>query len=203
MNMLLDELPTEVFIDGVQYDLNYDFRYSVMFEMLMMDDTVDDKEKLIKALHLYYGDNIPSNIEEATEKIMWFYRCGKEQTRKEKRRRRQAQSKERCYDFDYDDAYIYTAFLQQYGVDLQDENLHWWKFRAMFQSLSEETEFVKIMGYRSIKITQNMTKSQKDFYTDMKRIHALPLPKSEEAKIDAIAAALMNGGDVSALLSGR
>lgn len=203
MNMLLDELPTEVVIDGVQYDLNYDFRISVMFEMLMFDDSVDDVEKLKKALVLYYGNHIPSNIEEAVEKIMWFYQCGKERSAKKKRRRKKAASNDRYYDFDFDDAYIYSAFLQQYGVDLQDEEIHWWKFNAMFKSLSEETEFMKIMGYRSIKITSDMTKSQKDFYSDMKRIHALPIPKTEEAKVNAIAAALMNGGDVAGLLSGR
>jgi len=202
MNMLLDELPTSVVIDGIQYDLNFDFRYSVMFEMLMFDDEIGDTDKLKKALKLYYGDHIPKDINQATDKIMWFYRCGKEETQKTRRRKRSGSS-ERYYDFDHDDAYIYSAFLQQFGVDLQDEDLHWWKFKAMFQSLSEETEFVKIMGYRSIKITQNMTKSQKDFYLDMKRIHALPLPKTEVDKIKAIEAALMNGGNVSALLKGR
>ena len=202
MNMLIDELPTSVDIDGIQYDLNCDFRYSVMFEMLMFDDEVSETDKLKKALKLYYGNRIPKNVEKAVEKIMWFYRCGKEPPQKAKRRRRE-RGNDRCYDFDHDDAYIYAAFLQQFGVDLQDEVLHWWKFKAMFQSLSESTEVVKIMGYRNIKITQDMTKSQKDFYLDMKRIHALPLPKTEVDKIKAIEAALMNGGDVSALLAGR
>ena len=59
MNMLLDELPTSVVIDGIQYDLNFDFRYSVMFEMLMFDDEIGDTDKLKKALKLYYGDHIP------------------------------------------------------------------------------------------------------------------------------------------------
>lgn len=200
MNMLLDVLPTTVVIDGVQYDLNSDFRYSVMFEMLMFDDEVSDTDKLQKALKLYYGNRIPKNIEQAVDKLMWFYRCGKEEPQKPKRRKR-SRSVDRYYDFDYDAAYIYTAFLQQFGVDLQDEQLHWWKFKAMFQSLSDTTEFVKIMGYRSIKIDQNMTKTQKDFYSEMKRIHALPLPKTEVDKIREIEAALMNGGDVSALLT--
>ena len=202
MNMLLDELPTSVVIDGIQYDLNFDFRYSVKFEMLMLNDEIGDTDKLNKALKLYYGDHIPKNISQAIDKIMWFYRCGKEESHKTRRRKR-SESIERCYDFDYDYAYIYAAFFQQFGVDLQNDDLHWWEFMAMFKSLSEDTAFIKIVGYRSIKITQNMTKSQKDFYLDMKRIHALPLPKTEVDKIKAIEAALMNGGNVSALLKGR
>ena len=199
MNMLLDALPTWVDIDGVQYDLNSDFRISVMFEMLMFDDTVTERDKLQKALYLYYGNRIPPNIEKAVEKIMWFYNCGVK-TKKKRRRRNRSSTADRVYDFDFDDAYIYAAFLQQYGVDLQDEEIHWWKFKAMFKALSEDTEFVKIMGYRSITITSNMTKSQKDFYTEMKRIHALPLPQAEVDKAEKIAKALLNGGKVSGLL---
>lgn len=202
MSMLLDDLPTSVVIDGVQYDLNFDFRYSVKFEMLMFDDEIGDTDKLNKALELYYGDRVPKNISQAIDKIMWFYRCGQEKNQKTRRRKR-SESIERYYDFDYDYGYIYTAFLQQFGVDLQNDELHWWKFMTMFKSLSEDTAFVKIVGYRSIKITQNMTKPQKDFYLDMKRIHALPLPKTEVDRIKAIEAALMNGGNVSALLKGR
>ena len=39
----------------------------------------------------------------------------------------------------YDDDYIYSAFLSQYNIDLQDiKHLHWWKFKAMFKSLNED-----------------------------------------------------------------
>lgn len=199
MNMLIDELPTMAVIDGVSYDFNSDFRISIMFEMLMMDTEVADADKLDYALHMFYGDSIPVNLDAAVDYIMWFYRCGKEENKALAAR---AASRKRIYDYEYDDGYIYAAFLQQYGVDLQDEQMHWWKFRAMFLSLKDDTEFVKIMGYRSIKITSSMSKSQKEFYENMKRIHALPSPKNEVDKTNAIADALMNGGDVSALLGG-
>ena len=56
------------------------------------------------------------------------------------------------------------------------------------------------MGYRATQITKNMTQSQKEFYTEMKRRYALPISKDEAQKNQDIAAALMNGGDVSKLL---
>lgn len=45
-----------------------------------------------------------------------------------------------------------------------------------------------------------MPKEQKAFYRKMKRIHALPLPKDEQEKQDAITEALMNGGDLTGLV---
>ena len=200
MNMLIDELPTSVFVDGVSYKINTDYRISIMFEIMMFDPDLTDKQKLEKALILFYTDRVPENIEEAINKIMWFYRCGKEDN--DTRKRKITAEHKRVYDYDHDDSYIYAAFLQQYGVDLQDEMLHWWKFKAMFRSLRDDIEFSKIMGYRSIKITSNMTKSQREFYTEMKRIHALPALKSEVDKVKKLEEVLLNGGDVSSLLTG-
>lgn len=73
-------------------------------------------------------------------------------------------------------------------------------FRALFWGLDETCEFVKIMGYRGMKIPAKMPKEQKAFYRKMKRIHALPTPKDEKEKQDAITEALMDGGDLSGLL---
>ena len=105
------------------------------------------------------------------------------------------------YSFEHDDRYIYAAFLSDYGIDLQDvEDLHWWKFRAMFLALNDSCEFKKIMGYRSMKITSKMSKEQRAFYEKMQRIHALPIPDDEQEKYDAITKALMGDGDLTGLL---
>lgn len=198
-NILIDELPQSVFVDGEEFEIITDFRTSILFELLMQDDEVEDTEKTVKALHLYYPE-IPENIEAAVEAILWFYGCGKEKTGK-KRENQAARSRERIYSFDYDDDYIFAAFLRQYGVDLQSiEYLHWWKFRAMFNSLTDDNQIVKIMQYRSMDIPSDLPKEQASFYKKMKRLYALPKSQSEIEKNEAIEQALMNGGDLTGLL---
>lgn len=78
--------------------------------------------------------------------------------------------------------------------------MHWWKFRALFNSLPKDCEFMRAMEYRSIDITDNMSKEQKDFYRKMKRLYALPLPQGEDNRRAAIENALLNGGDVAGVL---
>lgn len=197
MNMLIDLLPDSVEIDGKAYAINTDFRISIMFELLMQDDELDDAEKTMQALKLYYPV-IPPNKAKAVEKIIWFYRCGKEsQNATETGGKKQKP----VYSFDYDDGYIYEAFLQQYDIDLQDiEDFHWWKFRSLFKGLSDDTEFVKIMGYRSVKITSKMSKEQKQFYKKMQSIHALPVSHKEEEADKLLAEALVKGEDISGLI---
>ncbi|HFL2526790.1 TPA: bacteriophage Gp15 family protein [Clostridioides difficile] len=199
--MLVDILPESVEIDGKEYKINTDFRISILFEMLIQDNSISDEEKGENALLLYYPV-IPANTTMAIDKIIWFYSCGKKENNVDDGYQGGAgSSKSQIYSYDYDDEYIYSAFLGQYGIDLQDiEKLHWWKFKALFKSLKEDTEIVKIMGYRAMDINGDMPKAQKDFYRKMKKIHAIPLPQNEVEKINEIEKALLNGGDISNLL---
>lgn len=166
MNILIDLLPTEV--DGLR--VNFDFRTMVLFELLMQDKEVSEREKLISAIELFYID-LPKDKKTAVDNLLWFWRCGKDV--EEENGIGKGGKAQKAYCFDQDDDYIYAAFLEQYGVDLQDvESLHWWKFRAMFKSLKADTEIVKVMGYR-LTDTKGMSKSEKAFYTKMKKIHQL------------------------------
>lgn len=197
-NILLDILPETVDIDGIEYRINSDFRISILFELLMQDDELGKRQKLVQGLQLYYPE-IPHNVTMAVDKMIWFYRCGKE-TGNGGHGSGSGRAKQ-IYSFEYDDDYIYAAFLEQYGIDLQDiEELHWWKFRALFRGLSEDTEFVKIMGYRSVKITSEMSKGQREFYKKMQSIHALPITDAERKADELLTEALLNGGDITGLV---
>ena len=56
------------------------------------------------------------------------------------------------------------------------------------------------MGYRDMEITSKMSNEQKQFYRRMKKQFAIPLPKTEREKLNAIEEALLNGGDISKML---
>lgn len=197
MNILIDLLPTFVEIEGKEFEINTDFRTSILFELLMQDDNVNEEEKIYMALELYYPE-IPPNINEAIDQMLWFYRCGKDI--KESRGTGKGKSTQ-IYSFNFDDDYIYSAFLDQYGVDLQDiEYLHWWKFKAMFKSLKEDNEIVKIMGYRAMDINKIKDKEQKLYYKKMQDLYKIPLPQDEQDKLEKINNILLNGGDISEVL---
>lgn len=181
MSMLIDLLPTTVEIDGVEYDISSNFRDSMLFEILMQDNNVTDEDKLILGLQYYYRDHIPKNVKVAVEKMLWFYKCGKEEV--QVKGAGNAGNVGQIYSYEHDDDYIYSAFLDQYGIDLQDiEDLHWWKFKAMFKSLKDDNKISKIMGYRATKIDNDMSDNEKSFYKEMKNIYSLPDLRTEEEK---------------------
>lgn len=197
-NLLIDTIPTCVFIDDIKYDINFDFRISILFELLMQDSKVSDEDKILMALQLYYPV-IPKNINEAIEQMLWFYRCGKDITKSKGKSK--GESVTRIYSFEHDDDYIYAAFLNQYGIDLQlIYPLHWWKFKAMFKALKDDNEIVKIMGYRSTDLSKIKDKEQKAYYKKMQKLYEIPVSKNEKEKLDEINNILLNGGDISKVL---
>lgn len=198
MNILVDLLPTKIEIDNKKYEINSDFRTSILFELLMQDKSIGEEDKIFMALQLYYP-TIPQNINLAIEKILWFYRCGKDITKSKGNGK--GKSVTQIYSFEYDDDYIYAAFMDQYNIDLQDiEYLHWWKFKAMFKALKEDNEIVKIMGYRSIDLSKIKDKEQKAYYKKMRKLYEIPISKDEREKLDDINNILLNGGDLSKVL---
>lgn len=202
MNMLIDILPQTVEIDGQEYEVNSDFRISILFELMMQDSEVDNKKKIKQALKLYYP-KIPKDINKAIDSILWFYRCGKNIDKLNKGAGRGKLT--RIYSFEYDDDYIYSAFLDQYKIDLQDiDYLHWWKFKAMFKSLKKDNEIVKIMRYRSMDLSTIEDKKQRFFYKQMKDVYKIPLSidKEEEEKINLIEKTLMGDGNLSSIPKG-
>lgn len=203
MNLLIDIVPTYVEIDNKKYKINTDFRTSILFELLIQDNSIEEKEKIIRALELYYPV-IPENIEEAIEKILWFYKCGKEFQYGDSKSKNSSKAKREIeYSFEYDDEYIYAAFLDQYNIDLQDiDYLHWWKFRAMFKSLKEDNLIIKMMGYRSINLSEITDKEQRKKIKKMKELYKLPeiVDKESEDYRLSIEDAILDGRDISNLV---
>lgn len=198
MNILVDLVPTTVNIDNKEYEINSDFRTSILFELLMQDGTIEEDDKILMALQLYYPD-IPENIKKAIEQMLWFYRCGKDVS--SSKGNGKSKGVTQIYSFEYDDDYIYAAFLDQYNIDLQDiEYLHWWKFKAMFKSLKDDNMIVKIMGYRSMDLSKVKDKEQRAYYKRMQKLYEIPISKDEQNKLDDITMALLSGEDLSKVL---
>jgi hypothetical protein len=181
MNILIDLLPSSVKIDGTEYEINSDFRTSVLFSLLMEDDSLNEEEKVLQAVNLYYPV-IPNNIGKAIEQIKWFYSCGKSDKPIGNKKRKTNSKK--VFDFEVDANYIYSAFMSQYNIDLQDiGQLHWWKFKALLEGLKEDNKLSKIIQYRSMDLSKIKDKEQRKFYKDMQKQYSLKKESEEELKL--------------------
>lgn len=200
MSILERNLPTSVLINGVEYPIRSNFRTMIKFEELMQDPEVNDRDKVWLALRLFYPE-IPDDMDQAVEQLLWFYRCDKRDNLYAKKvKKRKAKKVNRIYDFELDDDYIYAAFMAQYHLDLHKVRyLHWWKFRAMFNSLSDDMQISKIMEYRAVELDK-VPKEKRSFYKRMKMLYALPLSRNEEERQKALENALLSGKSLEGLV---
>lgn len=204
MSLLTSRLPEYIEMEGMKFKINTNFTFSIRFEELILNNDINTKEIQDQAISIYFNQPIIERLKPlALQNIAWFYSCGREE-QDQVSNSKNRNSNKIIYSFKYDDEYIYSAFLDQYGIDLQDiSHLHWWKFKAMFKSLKSDNKIVDIMGYRSMDLNSIKDKEQKSFYKKMQDIYKLPeiINKDELEKQKAIEDALLNGGDISSILS--
>jgi hypothetical protein len=193
MSLLLDKLSTKQELSSVlkrrigDIEFNTDFRIGILFEMLMQDKNLKQETKVIQAIKLFYPhpEQI-KNVEKAFDDIIWFYTCGKNEfndTSDDNKKKSKQQREDKIYDYEYDDQYILSAFIETYQMDLQEiDYLHWWKFKSMFNSLNKNTKFVEIMGYRAIDLSKIKDKEEKARYKKLKKIYKLPDMRTEAQK---------------------
>lgn len=189
-SILLDYLPETVEVDGIEYAINSDFRTGIIFEKILNDKELDNREIVHTALELYYQDDMPDDIGEALNAILNFYSCGVRKKGTNSGKAGNGINQPRIYDFDCDADYIFAAFLTQYGIDLNEiEYMHWWKFQALFKSLESHNKIVEIIGYRSADLGQIKDKREKARIAKMKTIYAIPENLSFEDKVARAGAA--------------
>lgn len=174
MNLILDKLPTYT---PSGFKIRTDFRESIKFELLMQDNKIPDKEKVLLAFNLYYY-KMPQQIDKAIEDMIWFYSAGKE-----KKASQGNEKSKQIYSYEFDDELIYSAFKDQYNIDLNSiPYLHWWKFKAMFESLKNDNRIVEIMGYRAIDLSKIKDKEEKKRYKKLQKLYELPDMRTQEEK---------------------
>lgn len=156
--------PNTITVDGVEYPVNTDFRAWVRFQgILLADETNDDKAAKICDLMVEIG--LPQT-KESLDAMLQFYAGASTENNTG------GGKNVRAYDFEKDSEYIFSAFLDSYGIDLTTAELHWWRFKALFKSLPEDCQMCKIMMYRTIDL-KKVPKDQRKFYRDMKARYAL------------------------------
>ena len=155
--------PETLTISGGEYQISTDFREWIRFQSILISSE-SMEEKAEKLTEFMRSQGLPLT-KDALDAAVSFYSG-------ESKEHSSGRSGSRAFDFEQDSEYIFSAFLDSYGIDLTTENMHWWKFKALFKSLPEDCQMCKIMRYRTIDI-KKVPKDQKRFYRDMKARYAL------------------------------
>lgn len=180
-NVMLDRLPTEY----KGYPINSDFRIGIQIFQLLNDDDFADSEKFYKAYDLLFldedretGESVPfkdengadiplPDIQTAQDGIQWFlsdwYTDNPVKSSREEKK---------DMDYDVDQWRIFSAFLTQFGINLNEIDMHFWVFMGLLSTLNE-CAFTRIVDIRTKPIDPKMAPSDKAELKKVKERYAL------------------------------
>lgn len=194
MDLFTNPLPQTITVNGKDFPIATDFRVWVRFDCLTERKTMGP-DTLAEVLALVFPERVlpervlPDSLSETLSALFRFYACGEDGNKKRKSTPR---SQKRVVSFSHDSPLIYAAFLAQYGIDLTRENLHWWKFRALFDGLNEHQKICEVVGWRAADLSKIKDKERRAFYRKMQEIYKLPDTRSideiEQDNIKCLAA---------------
>lgn len=141
------------------------------------DTHLTTREQLHTALYLFVGKQADDlSIDDQTQLLVAIYKTYIF-TDEDRRLAEFVKHEPKAFDNEQDQALIYSAFLQQYGIDLSDPDirmqLSWSQYNALLDGLGEDTYFRRITSIRTMKIPDDASDEYKDYIKRMKTMYAL------------------------------
>lgn len=169
-DILLDNLPRT----WAGRPIDWDFRPMVWFNGQYLRLPEDEKglpELAWETMRRFYRVAVPPEEEvDAFKALVAFYTAGPQEVAD---RPGSSRTEELALDYVTDGPAIVAAFQQAYGIDLTRARLHWWRFKALMSNLPEETQLVKIIGFRTADLAQ-FQGEERERRAELKERFALP-----------------------------
>ena len=127
----MNKYPEYVKVEVIKYKINTDFRVAIECQDIATNETIGDYERALAIIYKLFGDegiNVPEHYERLLELATKYLSCGKEVDNKS--------NEEPDMDFVQDIDYIEASFMSDYGIDLANAEMHWWKFYNLINGLS-------------------------------------------------------------------
>lgn len=180
MNLFYEKYPTTVSVNGKEVPIITDFREYVRLIDMLKSEGLDDSEKM--EFILQYFREPPEDIEIAVDALAEFMAM-EELNNPDTTVWADAVQEERggggpqkdVFSFQIDYPFIFSAFLQDYGINIHAiPYMHWWEFRMLFSGLSESTEIKQRIMYRSIDLSKIKDKDERRRIEKIQRSIRLP-----------------------------
>lgn len=175
MNLFYEAFPDTVNIRGEDIPIITDFReYIRLLDMLKCDELSVLQKRIL--LGEYFLTEIPVD-EEAVSSLTAFVTMEiyDPANNEDEEDSGQGAPQKNLFSYEIDYPFILSGFLRDYQIDLEAvEYLHWWKFRMLFDGLSEDTEIKQRIMYRSIDLSDIKDKDERKRISRIQRRIQLP-----------------------------
>lgn len=182
MLSLTKKLEDEVTLsNGHTYELHLGYRTVLKWYEMLEDKNISDVDKVDNSFLLFVG-NIPNiSLEEKAKVVNAIQTMITERpygSNDEQESRRTANK--RFFSYTKDAEAIYASFIYDYNIDLLDcSGMRWEKFQALFDNLSQDSPFMRIVQIRQ-RDTSKLKDEELSNVLELQRYYALD--KQDTAK---------------------
>lgn len=179
MNLFYEKYPKVLEVHGEFCPIITDFReYIRLLDMLKCKELNDIQKIMILKEYFLKDISIDSEAIHALTDFVTMNMKEKESEQDpdgEEGEELEETGKKNLFSYEIDYPYILSGFLRDYGIDLETVNyLHWWKFRMLFDGLSEDTEIKQRIMYRGINLSDIKDKEERKRISKIQRSIQLP-----------------------------
>lgn len=170
MNIITDKLPESVSFLGKSFPIRTDFKVWLKFDQIIKDKDKSPAEKFTAAVLCCFDADkckkLPDSYEETMALLLDFF-AGMPGGRNN------GTAGEKVFDFSEDAEYIFASFFQEYGIDLAESSMHWYKFLALLGGLSENCPLKKAIAWRSVNLAEIEDAKRRSYCRKMKKFYSL------------------------------
>ena len=160
MNLFYEDFPANIKVRDQEYEIITDFREWIRF-CDMVKSSIPIGLKASYTLDMFKGEVMFSGelpLNDVWDSFVRFLNMQRNdiESGDDKRDHRV------LFSYEYDGPYILAAFMHDYGIDLTEiDYMHWWKFRMLFDGLSEKNEIKQRIHYRGIDLSSIKDKEER------------------------------------------
>lgn len=188
MLSLTKELEHSFEYKGQHYELDLSFDNVLRWYELLEDDGIDDYGKVSMAFEMFYNAcALDSDLLVTGVDAIADYIHQEPYGHYEDNTGVGTSDPIRYYSYSQDADAIYSSFVEQYGIDLieQQGKLHWDKFKALMAGLNDKTYFRRILSIR-MRDTQGMEGQEVANMMELKQYYELDDNRSVEVQDTAM-----------------
>ena len=135
--------PKFVEVNGKRYAINTSFRIAIECQEIALNDDISDYEKALAIIYKLYSDEGLNDVENHASLLelgQKYLLGGKEPN-----------DDNETPDMDYmqDMSLIEASFMSDYKIDLENQDMHWWKFADLMNGLTEDSALNRIRYLRN------------------------------------------------------
>lgn len=131
-------------LDGKEYEIINSHRNYITALKVLRSKDIFDEDKMEALMPLLLKDTVPEGMEQRA--VMAFFALFTDKKKKS--------NSKPSFDIVQDADYIYSAFMQTYGIDLDSSDMSIERFIALLKGLPSDTRLAEIAKIRTMPVPQ-------------------------------------------------